>query len=531
MSRYWNLVRTGAVVLVTALLCGCATQYAVGGSSKPSAREGVVSLRIVSLFGGTLRRLTLENLDNQQEVWLAPQLPLGGDSYRFTGIVPVGRYRTKVLTGQDLSGTQVLTLTIPLDNESNTFEVKGSQLTNLKTIVIAPMGAATDAATTNLARLLDAMAHVSRTTRSFVAPRDDSPVAAREWLAYVNPKLAASINAAGELAWSQPRSEPQQAAERAMVAMAQAGATPSRVEIVDADGRGWAGGKLGLVAELREGKVINRWHTGTVNQILAAAALPDGRLVAVGEEAYVAVSSADRKTWQTTPVPDARAAVGSFVALGPDGRVYLLMRTPGGATVYASDPARIEWKEQRRIESPDPAAPEFVSDRTPLFKPRPVAVITKQRLAIYTPETDELSSYDFAKKSWEKFETPSGFNRIDAEFAGGIIVGDGGRASKYATADYGKTWWKPEGFTYSGMPMFIDRQTGYLLASDYSALSVNPWTLRKTSDGGKTWQALAAEPPKSDGGRLMYDGDQKRLGYTYRDGRRVWLDDDGKTWR
>jgi photosystem II stability/assembly factor-like uncharacterized protein len=531
MSRYWGLVRAGVVVLAMALLSACATQYAVGGSSKPSAREGVVSLRIVSLFNGTLRRLTLENLDNQQEVWLAPQLPLGGDSYRFTGIVPVGRYRTKVLSGQDLTGAQVLTLTIPLDNESNTFEVKGSQLTNLKTIVVAPIGAATDAAATNATRLLDAMTRVSRTSRTFVAPRDDSPVAAREWLAYVNPKLAASVNAAGELGWSQQRSESLQAAERAMVAMAQADARPSRVERIEADGSGLAGGKLGLVAALRDGKVINRWYTGTVNQILAAASLPDGRLVAVGEEAYVAVSSADRKTWQTTPVPDARAAVGSFVAVGPDGRVYLLMRTPGGAAVYASDAARIEWKEQRRIESADPATPEFISDRTSLFTPRPVAVMTQERLAVYTPETDELSSYDFAAKSWQKFETPAGFNTIDAEISGGIIVGDGGRATKYATADYGKTWWKPEGFTYSEIPLFIDRQAGYVLASDYSALSANPWTLRKTSDGGKTWQPVAAAPPDKYSGRLMYDRGQQRLGFAYRDGRRVWLGEDGKTWR
>jgi photosystem II stability/assembly factor-like uncharacterized protein len=498
--------------LLIAALGGCATPSAIGGSSSLGDNQGVVTLRIVSLHGTSLQVLQIRNLETQEIVKLVPRAGLGGGSYRFTGIVPAGRYRTLNVYGRDQYGSTIFTIDVPLDERANKFEVQSGHLTNLGTIVFAPTESARFVGPRELTREL--------TSGRFVAPREPTPVAAREWLEFANPKLAASLNPSRELGWSEAPSAEEREINQRRIQYAQstiaAAALPDSLAV----------GKLGVVFESRGGE-SNRYQLGTVNQILSAVRLTDGRLLAVGEEGYMAVSSPDRKTWRELPAPGSRASVGYLVTQAADRTVYLATGTPRGAVVYSADPDTLAWKELRRFERSAPAS----GVASWFGQYHPAAVVTRDRLVVYTPDPELLSSYDFSTKTWEAYRPSTSVARIMAT-ADGLIFVRSATSSDWSTLDYGKSWSRLENFVLATMPLFTDRSTAYVLAKPFEVLKGPSFGLFKSTDGAKTWTRIGGAPDGGDAfGRLAYDRGTQRLAYQFPGGRLAWTSDEGKSWR
>lgn len=498
------------LLTVVLLLGGCAHPIE---SSRLGAGQGVVTLRIVSLHERTLRKLTLVNEQTQQEVSLAPLPSLGGDSYRFTGVVAAGTYRTKQVEGSDIVneawGTMSYSLTAPLSAPENLFNVAASQLTNLGTMVIVPLPG---------------------TGSRFIALREGTPVAAREWLTAVNPELAASLDMTRELSWSMPINDPKSTDK---LLYAEERAVPSTKPVLDANGSLWQGGKLGLVAELTSWGAKRKHHTGTVQQILAVTPLADGRLLAAGEEGYVAVSNEERRGWREVPAPVSKASTAMLVAQQSAGEVVLVTRTPRGVAVYSANPKDFAWKELRRIErdSASGTAGGAVVAFASLGQARPFAVMTRERLVVYTPDPELLSSFNFRDRNWEQHKPTT--SAVDmAASADGLVYVRNAVPSTWATNDFGKNWWKIESDGLQLPPVFSNGLTGYKISKPLMTWKAEPPAFRKTTDGGKNWTATGTMPPNfSWAGRLMHDDKRRRLGYMQPSGAMVWTEDEGKTWK
>lgn len=501
---------TAAVALAWGLT-GCASTR-VSENSELRANEGVVTIRVVNLYNRTLKHLAIRNLDTQQVYELVPQAPLGGDSYRFTGIVPAGRYEAKELFGQDTQDLGIVqykhTLKAPLDRPANRFDLAAGGLANLGSIVFTPVQ-----------------------DNRFVAPREETPVAAREWLRYANPALAAKLEAGRETGWLTSVPAEEKELGKRQIEYGQSQVLPREFPVFDDKGMPWSVGKLGSVFDLVRGA---RYQTDTVNQLTSMALLADGRLIVAGEEGYIAVSAADRKSWRQIPGPASKAAVGVLVTQAPDGTVYLVSRTPIGVAVHAAEPDRLVWREVRRIERDavtSTSAGALVAFAS-FGRARPVAGATSERLVVYTPDPELLSSLDFRTGSWEAYKPESRIVLMRA-FADGLVYTENAAPAASATADYGKSWFEVDRFFNASLPVFVSRSEGYVLASPFNNIKAKP-ALHKTVDSGKTWIPVGTVPRGVmwwGTGHLMYDRISRRLGYQKPTGTVVWTQDEGQSWR
>lgn len=172
-------------------------------------------MRVVNLHERSLKYVKIQNVETLEEVILVPQATLGGDSYRFTGIVAAGHYKTKEIHGSDVDDFGVVrihhSLKLPMDQDAaNRFDVASGQLTNLGSVVVTPVQG-----------------------ERFVAPREGTPVAALEWLQYANPGLAAKLDPKRELGWLEPVSGAVKELNRQQISYAQTKAVATTVPLVD----------------------------------------------------------------------------------------------------------------------------------------------------------------------------------------------------------------------------------------------------------------------------------------------------------
>jgi hypothetical protein len=199
--------------------------------------------------------------------------------------------------------------------------------------------------------------------------------------------------------------------------------------------------------------------------------------------------------------------------------VYLASRTPLGAVVHAADPqaATWSWREVRRIERDTLAATSegaVVAFRS-MGQADPRAVVTRERLVIYTPDPEWLSSMDLRTGAWEQNKTESRVIRLRG------------------ASDYGKSWFEVDKYLSTTLPVFTSKTEAYVLASPFTSWKGAP-ALYKTVDAGKTWKIAGALPPNMDrfwGGVLIFDPSVRRLGYQTPAGAVTWTRDDGASWR
>ena len=296
--------------------------------------------------------------------------------------------------------------------------------------------------------------------------------------------------------------------------------------VFDAGGSLWNGGKLGLVFERTPEGTKRRYYAGTVQQITSVSPLSDGRVLVAGEEGYVAVSNADRTSWREAPSPASKASVALLVAQPSANEVVLVSRTPRGVIVYTADPVNLAWKELRRIEPERPASHSSV----PLANGGAAAVMTSERLVVYTRDPDLLSSFDLRSRTWEQFKAEPSVNSIWAT-PDGLVLVRGSSLWTWGTIDYGKTWRKLDTDYAHLNPAFSDRLSGYTISKPFTILEISRPALRKTTDGGKTWTAIGTLPASNWYGVLLYDHKRQRLGFSGKDGSLLWSEDEGKSWR
>jgi hypothetical protein len=450
--------------------------------------------------GRVLDRFIVQNLDTQQEYKLHPQPALGGKSLRFMGVLPAGRYQARSLYGETTEELPTLKvvhkLGVPLDGEHNRFEVQPAGLTNLGSLVFVPLA-----------------------DKRFIAPRESTPVAAREWLRYANPVLEAKLKPGQEMGWLQPPPARQAALLEQQLAYAESRALPVGPPVPDAKGTYWDEGQLGTVFELASGA---RYRVGTVQQLTALARLADERLLVGGEEGYVAVSTPDRRTWRQQPSPASKAAVALLAAQAPDGTVYLVSRTPQGVVVHAADPnaATWNWREVRRLPHDETGRP-------------PLAVSAGERIVIYTvgPGPDTLSSLDLRSGQWEAHPALGRVLTLRG-WPHGLVFAVGFQSSFTTTADFGRTWQQIDHVVNGSLPEFSSATQGYVAGFPFGSSRNGP-VLFKTADAGKTWTRVGSAPPDVNGvaGTLVYDRVAQRLGYQAASGKMLWSQDEGKSWQ
>ena len=497
--RGWLARAAISAVSATAagLLVACATNE-VSKNTELGAKDGVVALRVVKMDWRVLDQFIVQNLETQQVYRLSPQPTLGGDSLRFMGVLPAGRYQARSLHGQtpqELATVNVVhTLDVPLAGEQNQFEVQPAVLTNLGSLVFLPLA-----------------------DKRFIAPRESTPVAAREWLHYANPALEGKLQPVQEKGWLQPPAPRDAELLKQQLVYAESRALPIGPPLPDAKGAYWNVGKLGTVFELSNGL---RYRAGTVQQLTALARLADDSLLVGGEEGYVAVSTPDRRSWRLQPSPASKAAVALLATQAPDGTVYLVSRTPNGVVVHAADTNAVtwNWREVRRLPHGSEGRP-------------PLAVNAGERIVVYTAGPDTLSSLDLRTGQWEAHPVQGRVQTLRG-WPDGLVLAVGFSRSFEVTADFGRTWQQLDQFGNSTLPEFVSPTRGYVAAVPFGSARTAP-TLFKTTDSGKTWTNVGSAPPgvNSVQGTLVYDRVAQRLGYEVASGKIAWSSDEGKSWQ
>ncbi|WP_157359865.1 sialidase family protein [Caldimonas brevitalea] len=498
-----------------AALYGCASAPSV--PANPSV-HGVIVLRFINLGDVPIHSVTVSTDDG--DAFNLPAHRLAHSSSRVVwGVITPGTYRLTALNGYKAALTGLESgsgpVTVAIAKQSGTFVVEAGRTTQLDTLVVQPKP---ESATPDP----NALYHV------YIDP---TPAPA-DALLKARPELTEPWGGKAYLGWT-PGSIP--AASRGNLNSARARLTAAVSPLMVGD-RFLAGQQLGVVMEQRADGTVRRYSTGTLGQIDVLCDIGDNRLLAGGEEGFVGLSEDGGVTWRRLSGPAGREHV-ALLARGSNGKLYMVTRDWNVTHVYESDARPVQWRPIRQIESN--GAPSVRKDARRL--PTPIedrAVMTRDRLVVHT-QPAVLSSLDLRTGQWEVTKTPHYFVEGLVGTPDGYVVGIGAmgeaRYHVYGTTDYGRTWTSVDSFHSMGLPIFVDKQRGYLLAADFSltssALHRRPNRMRRTEDGGKSWVTIGPDQTGWDFMQALKVSPDGKILYSVKDGRVVTSRDEGKSWR
>jgi len=447
-------------ILIVLPLC----LLAVAAAAEPTAAgDGLVAVRVVG-HGYVPRTLTLKPIAGGKTVEL-PAAPAAVLSTAvFAGPVPAGRYRIETLrmaaslpgkpAARDDDRSAGGDIEAAIGGE---FEVRPAKLTDLRTLAYMPAGEprkepGADRRRVDLVFMLDRTA-----VRVGDLPLLDGE---QPWAVAPHSEQPAPFRAA--------------AAKRFPVLW---GPT------LGAGGAFLAGGRMGQVVRIHADGRRQEFDTGVVHEIHAVRELADGRWIAGGEEGFLGVSSDAGKTWRHAPGLPADGLVMHIAE--SMGAVHATVQLERATAVFkAIDKDLQRWTEVFRTSKP-PAAPGRAAPE-PMLALRDNVVQTADRLVIYARD-EQVHSMDFATGRWQSERMFSPHHKGTSASDDGLVVGNGILGFKFATLDYGKSWYRFETFTWASESLFANQRDGIMVASPVKLMGGLEWTLYSTADGGRNW--------------------------------------------
>lgn len=520
MGRRAALQRAGLALATpctgVVALGACSTPAPLPQTSELRAGGGLVAVRVVNLSGHELKDFWVQAKGAKWPFQLQAKPNVAGRSVHFLGMVPAGRYATSRVSGHaflPVAGTQrnSAEVSYPLHRPDFEFDVQVGRLTNLGTIVLTPVPA-------------------GRFEHRFVAARDKQAIAARDWLAVQHPALLKAV-ATEELGWANDVAT-RQGLDEQLLKFAASKATYHSRPRLQPDGSVWRGGLVGAIQNFTPELQMKQFVCGTTNPLLDVLPLEDGRVVATGEGAYVAVSSPDRRTWEERPVELPKSAVGCALVLSPRGEIHLVMQGSDGLTVWKSSARDIRWQLLHRVDwnaATGPQGKPLAWDAA--YPVAPSATSTASHLIIVDPRARCTLVHGWAENGWTMHEGTPTVSRLQHTPDGALIGVHDGWHNHHLSDNLGASWRKLDNFNQQTNPAFEDRTHAYMVAASGWDLRSVKGALRRSSDGGASW--LEAGPmPTTEwlDGELLADTQRQRLLFLQQG--RVWVSNDaGASWR
>jgi photosystem II stability/assembly factor-like uncharacterized protein len=513
-------MRIRPVILFVAALTACAAPAMLTSESRLGVTEGVVVLRLVSnMEFPDWRSITVKS-DTGAESYDLHAVPYAErGSYVFAAAVPEGRYTAHDMyahyfAGSSETGTTELKVTAPIASRTGAFRVAAGRVTNLGTWVYQPGP------------------RLNEKEFQFLLAIDATPAPTKDLFAMAFPNLAEAVRAKPELGWeaAQPiphRAEIIAAAKRAVIGL--------NSPVVTRSGVMYAGARMGQV-RVRP-NLSSDWRTldtGSLHEILCVLPFADGRILAGGEEGFVAYSPDAGRTWQHVSLVRPNAIV-TFLGMAPNHSLYLVAETEREVVVYTSEQPASGWRELRRISQPAEDTGNIWIGPKPWKKQRTmggatlrselVAISSARLVVVQQPNT--IWSYEFASGRWEaSAPAPIGIFSVEASSDGYVWAIPVSGLKMSGTGDWGRTWTPLEYFAHHVTPAFANRSTGYMAALPYGLAQT--WRLMKTTDGGSSWSSLG-QIPDFQPERFVVDPSGKLIAVT--PAHQLYVSgDDGRSW-
>lgn len=284
-----------------------------------------------------------------------------------------------------------------------------------------------------------------------------------------------------------------------------------------------AGTNLGQILLRDPAKGWIRIDTGDARELTAVYASSRQRILAGGEEGTLILTNDGGRTWTHLKPPVASALILHVTEHRGETLVLSLYRNQ--MYVHSiTDLNTDNWTELKRE-----TAAQLHSIRTwPNLQG--MAVIQNNKYMFYVPG-QSLHVFDLDKRTWTVRATPGFFREITAtnDF---VVSNSGWRVAPQITRNAGETWTPFENSCagiYSGIMSlsFLSPSEAYTLCFHTGAFAGST-SLKKTIDGGKTWEDLIRETPVmamqmfAAKGLIFYSDITGRI-YASKDGGATWL--------
>jgi photosystem II stability/assembly factor-like uncharacterized protein len=287
----------------------------------------------------------------------------------------------------------------------------------------------------------------------------------------------------------------------------------------------FAGSKLGQVlVKERDGK-WTQLDTGFTREITAVLPIDKKTIFAGGEDGVLLLTNDGGRSWKRVETP---LKTSILFLEQVNGRFFIGSRLwsdyLGDRTDLFYETGDILSNNWKAIEAIKPIS-GFIS--YPAF----ASCIANNKLYLFIPGSI-IYVFDLTTNSWNMIKTPFGYRSINS-FKNGFFYAQGRYNTAYVSHDFGNTWISidlPSGrFGAVNNPVFINNQNGFVLI--FKPVTNNV-TLKKTQDGGKSWEEVSDfnDLKLPYPWKLFYDYVNNKL-YFAVDGRiYIASDDDFKNW-
>lgn len=251
-----------------------------------------------------------------------------------------------------------------------------------------------------------------------------------------------------------------------------------------------AGTNLGQILLRDPAKGWIRIDTGDARELTAVHASSQQRILAGGEEGTLIVTNDGGHTWKHLKPPVASALILHLTEHRGETLVLSLYRDQ--MYVHSTtDLNTASWTELKR----ETAAQTHSILTWPNLQG--MAAIQNNKYMFYVPG-QSLHVFDLDKRTWTIRATPGIFREITAT-SDFVVSNSGWRVAPQLTRNAGETWTPFANSCagiYSGIMSlsFLSPNEAYMLCFHTGAF-VGSTSLKKTTDGGKTWEDIIKETP------------------------------------
>ncbi|WP_028104400.1 sialidase family protein [Pseudoduganella violaceinigra] len=232
-------------------------------------------------------------------------------------------------------------------------------------------------------------------------------------------------------------------------------------------------------------------NVGDARELTAVHARDRKNIFVGGEEGQLYMTADGGTSWQRMPFPiraslilNIQEHLGELLVLSLEKNEFVLRST--------RDPASGSWAELKR----------FAVNNPQLFtvhaSVQNVATIHGNKYIVVVPD-QALQILDLSARTWQTVVTGGWYRDVKAVDNQILLASGGHRITPFTSTDFGSTWKEVPGSCaglYSRVVSidFINPQDGYMLCAA-NGMMAGSTNLKKSSDGGASWQTVVKETP------------------------------------
>lgn len=496
-------------------LAGCATPVAMDKTTATfPAGKGFVAIRVMSNSSSVDPALGIVS-----RWWNLLVQDAGGKTHTLELSAAEGRRTTQVFSGflpdgkYELLGLTLGAKSADLRNKGLTFDVKAFRITNLGSIIYQPTGnrgyavLRSDKDDDMRTMLRGEYPMLSRSVSGAELAFDSVHIGQDGALATASPTViggTALTNAVGTITVGVMLAITDKlSATEAIAAWENITDPASRLGLAKSNtfslngiqqlptGELLAASNLGQVLLRDPSRGWARFDVGDARELTAIYAKDRAHILVGGEEGMMYSTGDSGTTWKRVRPP---AGSGLIVNISENRGEILVLSQGNGEFVLSStrDIDQGNWTELKRLGTETRTALGTYASM------QNIATIENNKYIVVTP-MNAVHVLDLDTRAWRTATTAGWYRDVKAVGKQLLLASGGFRVAPQLSGDMGVTWTEIKGNcagVYSRVVSiaFVDPQEGYMLCAA-NGVMVGSTSLKKTRDGGATWEYVIRETP------------------------------------